>query len=139
MRPSRRRHLDVITATIHPKRDTTQLVDPNRDDGPASCDARDDLRNRHGFAGNGHRTRLPDVEPVYGTVIQLARLVWRVQGLKFPITRGGELPPPGGAGVALKPTRYFDFTFPGPPAHKQHPRPQGRFLAEKKGFGRQIT
>src|SRR6478672_616168 len=86
MCPLRRRDLDVLPSTIHCERDPTELVDPDRDDRPASRDGLDDLRNRHRFAGNAHPTRLPDVEPVYGTVIQLARLAWRVQGLKFTIT-----------------------------------------------------
>ena len=36
------------------------------------------------------RTRLPAVEPVYGTVIQLARLVWRAAGAEVHRHRRGE-------------------------------------------------
>ena len=56
------------------------------------------------------------VEPVYGTVIQLARLVWRLQGLKFTVTGVENLPRIGGAVVAVNHTSYFDFTFAGLPA-----------------------
>ena len=37
------------------------------------------------------------MEPVYGTVIQLARLVWRAQGLTFTVTGVENLPRTGGA------------------------------------------
>ncbi len=38
--------------------------------------------------------RLAAVEPVYGTVIQLARLVWRAQGLKFTVSGWRTCPSP---------------------------------------------
>jgi 1-acyl-sn-glycerol-3-phosphate acyltransferase len=94
---------------------------------------------QHGFARNGHPTRLPDVEPVYGTVIQLARLAWRVQGLKFTITGVDNLPRTGGAVVAINHTSYFDFTFAGLPAYKQHLGRKVRFMAKKEVFDSKIT
>jgi 1-acyl-sn-glycerol-3-phosphate acyltransferase len=57
------------------------------------------------------------VEPVYGTVIQLARLTWRVQGLRFTVTGVENLPATGGAVIAINHTSYFDFTFAGLPAY----------------------
>ena len=141
MSPSRWRHLDELElrARPHPKRDPTELVDPDRDKRPACRDAVDDLRNRHGFVGNAHPTRLPDVEPVYGTVIQLARLAWRVQGLKFTVTGVENLPRTGGAVVAINHTSYFDFTFAGLPAYKQHLGRKVRFMAKKEVFDDQIS
>ena len=40
------------------------------------------------------------MEPVYGTIIQLARLTWKVQGLKFTVTGVENVPKAGGAVVA---------------------------------------
>jgi 1-acyl-sn-glycerol-3-phosphate acyltransferase len=139
MCPLRWRDLDVLTATIDCEGDAAQLVDPHRDDRPAGRDVGDDLRNWHGFAGSGHPTRLPDVEPVYGTVIQLARLVWRAQGLKFTVTGVENLPRTGGAVVAINHTSYFDFTFAGLPAYKQHLGRKVRFMAKKEVFDAKIS
>ena len=90
-----------------------------------------------GSLGTRHRTRLPDVEPVYGTVIQLARLVWRVQGLKFTVTGVENLPRTGGAVIAINHTSYFDFTFAGLPAYKQHLRPQGPVHGQERSLRQQ--
>ena len=114
-------------------------IDPDCGHWPAGSDADDDVRNRHGFAGNGHTTRLPDVEPVYGTVIQLARLVWRMQGLKFTVTGVENLPRTGGAVVAVNHTSYFDFTFAGLPAYKQGLGRKVRFMAKQEVFDHKIT
>ena len=91
--PRGRRDLDVLTSAIHLERDPAQLVDPHS--GPPAGRRR--CRRRSSGTGTGSlgtvtATRLPDVEPVYGTVIQLARLVWRVQGLKFTVTGVENLP-----------------------------------------------
>ena len=45
------------------------------------------------------RTRLAAVEPAYGTVIKLTRLLWRAQGLKFTVTGVENVPVTGGAVV----------------------------------------
>ena len=74
------------------------------------------------------------MEPVYGTVIQLARLVWRAQGLKFTVTGEENLPVTGGAVVAINHTSYFDFTFAGLPAYKQGRGRKVRFMAKKEVF-----
>ena len=59
------------------------------------------------------------VEPVYGTVIQVVRLTWRVQGLRFSVVGQENVPATGGAVIAINHTSYFDFTFAGLPAYKQ--------------------
>lgn len=79
------------------------------------------------------------MEPVYGTVIQLARLVWRAQGLKFTVTGVENLPRTGGAVVAINHTSYFDFTFAGLPAYKQHLGRKVRFMAKKEVFDSKVT
>ena len=79
------------------------------------------------------------MEPVYGTVIQLARLVWRAQGLKFTVTGVENLPRTGGAVVAINHTSYFDFTFAGLPAYKQHLGRKVRFMAKKEVFDNKVT
>ncbi len=92
-----------------------------------------------GYCRGSQRTTLAPVEPVYGTVIQLARLVWRVQGLKFTITGVENLPRTGGAVVAINHTSYFDFTFAGLPAYKQHLGRKVRFMAKKEVFDSKLT
>jgi 1-acyl-sn-glycerol-3-phosphate acyltransferase len=79
------------------------------------------------------------VEPVYGTVIQAARLVWRVQGLKFTITGVDKLPITGGAVIAINHTSYFDFTFAGLPAYQQHRGRKVRFMAKKEVFDSRVS
>lgn len=79
------------------------------------------------------------VEPVYGTVIQLARLAWRMQGLTFTVTGVENLPKTGGAVVAINHTSYFDFTFAGLPAYRQGLGRKVRFMAKKEVFDHKIT
>jgi 1-acyl-sn-glycerol-3-phosphate acyltransferase len=79
------------------------------------------------------------VEPVYGTVIQLARLTWALQGLTFKVTGVENLPVTGGAVVAINHTSYFDFTFAGLPAYLQHRGRKVRFMAKKEVFDDKIT
>jgi 1-acyl-sn-glycerol-3-phosphate acyltransferase len=79
------------------------------------------------------------VEPVYGTVIQAARLVWRIQGLKFTITGVEHLPVTGGAVIAINHTSYFDFTFAGLPAYQQHRGRKVRFMAKKEVFDSKVS
>jgi len=74
------------------------------------------------------------VEPVYGTVIQLARLVWRIQGLKITVTGVEKLPKSGGAVIAINHTGYLDFTFAGLPAYKQGLGRKVRFMAKQEVF-----
>ncbi|ADU01564.1 MULTISPECIES: lysophospholipid acyltransferase family protein [Mycolicibacterium] len=79
------------------------------------------------------------MEPVYGTAIQLARLVWRIQGLKFTVTGIENLPRTGGAVIAINHTSYFDFTFAGLPAYRQHLGRKVRFMAKKEVFDNKIS
>lgn len=79
------------------------------------------------------------MEPVYGTVIQIARLVWRVQGLKFTVTGVENLPRTGGAVIAINHTSYFDFTFAGLPAYRQGLGRKVRFMAKKEVFDHKVT
>ena len=85
------------------------------------------------------RTTLTAVEPVYGTAIQLARLVWRAQGLTFTVTGVENLPRTGGAVIAINHTSYFDFTFAGLPAYQQHLGRKVRFMAKKEVFDNKMT
>jgi 1-acyl-sn-glycerol-3-phosphate acyltransferase len=79
------------------------------------------------------------VEPVYGTVIQLARLIWRVQGLKITVTGVENLPKSGGAVIAVNHTGYLDFTFAGLPAYRQALGRKVRFMAKQEVFDHKIT
>ncbi|HTY29649.1 MAG TPA: lysophospholipid acyltransferase family protein [Mycobacterium sp.] len=79
------------------------------------------------------------MEPAYGTVIQLARLVWRAQGLKFTVTGIENLPVTGGAVVAINHTSYFDFTFAGLPAYLQKRGRKVRFMAKQEVFDHKVT
>ncbi|CPW42084.1 Putative acyltransferase [Mycobacteroides abscessus] len=79
------------------------------------------------------------MEPVYGTVIGLARTVWAIQGLKFTVTGVENLPTEGGAVVAINHTGYMDFTFAGLPAFLQKKGRKVRFMAKKETFDNKIT
>jgi len=79
------------------------------------------------------------VEPVYGSAIQVARLLWRVQGLKFTITGEENLPRTGGAVIAINHTGYLDFTFAGLPTYQQHLGRKVRFMAKKEVFDPKLT
>lgn len=79
------------------------------------------------------------MEPVYGTVISAARLVWRLQGLKFTITGVENLPTVGGAVIAINHTSYFDFTFAGLPAFKQGRGRKVRFMAKREVFDSKVS
>ncbi len=79
------------------------------------------------------------MEPVYGTVIQVARMLWRLQGLTFKVTGVENLPVTGGAVVAINHTSYFDFTFAGLPAYQQHLGRKVRIMAKKEVFDDTVT
>ena len=79
------------------------------------------------------------MEPVYGTVIQLARLIWRIQGLKITVAGVESLPESGGAVIAINHTGYLDFTFAGLPAYKQGLGRKVRFMAKQEVFDHNIT
>ncbi|WP_116539285.1 lysophospholipid acyltransferase family protein [Mycobacterium uberis] len=79
------------------------------------------------------------MEPAYGTVIQLARLVWRIQGLKISVLGIENLPTSGGAVIAINHTGYLDFTFAGLPAYQQGLGRKVRFMAKQEVFVGKIT
>jgi len=79
------------------------------------------------------------VEPAYGTVIQLARLAWRVQGLTITVTGVENLPATGGAVIAINHTSYLDFTFAGLPAYRQGLGRKVRFMAKQEVFDHNLT
>jgi 1-acyl-sn-glycerol-3-phosphate acyltransferase len=79
------------------------------------------------------------VEPVYGTIIKLARLAWRFQGLRFTVTGVENLPATGGAVIAINHTGYMDFTFAGLPTFQQGLGRKVRFMAKQEVFDHKIT
>ncbi len=74
------------------------------------------------------------MEPLYGSVIGSARLMWRIQGLRFTVTGVENLPRVGGAVIAINHTGYLDFTFAGLPAYQQGLGRKVRFMAKKEIF-----
>ncbi len=76
---------------------------------------------------------------MYATVIQTARLIWKVQGLKFKVSGVEHLPATGGAVIAINHTSYFDFTFAGLPAYKQGLGRRVRFMAKQEVFDHKIS
>jgi 1-acyl-sn-glycerol-3-phosphate acyltransferase len=62
-----------------------------------------------------------------------------MQGLKFKVTGVENLPATGGAVVAINHTSYFDFTFAGLPAYKQHLGRKVRFMAKQEVFNHKIS
>lgn len=78
------------------------------------------------------------MEPVYGTVIALVRLAWRVQGLRFTVI-GQENIPEGGAVIAINHTSYFDFTLAGLPTFLKNRKRKVRFMAKQEVFDNKIT
>ena len=79
------------------------------------------------------------MEPAYGSVIAVVRLLWRTQGLTFTITGMENLPATGGAVVAINHTGYLDFTFAGLPFYRNKPRRLIRFMAKQEVFDHKVT
>ena len=79
------------------------------------------------------------MEPVYGSIIALVRLTWRVQGLRFTIVGQENIPATGGAVIAINHTSYFDFTLAGLPAFREHRARKIRFMAKQEVFDSKIT
>jgi 1-acyl-sn-glycerol-3-phosphate acyltransferase len=79
------------------------------------------------------------VEPVYGTVISIARLIFRIQGLKITVTGLENLPASGGAVVAINHTGYLDFTLAGMPFFQQGLGRKVRFMAKQEVFDHKFT
>ncbi len=77
------------------------------------------------------------VEPVYTTVIAVARLVFKALGLRFTMTGREHVPRSGGAVMAINHVGYLDFTFAGLAA-----LPTGRlvrFMAKKEVFDHPVS
>ena len=77
------------------------------------------------------------MEPVYRTIIGLARTVFFVQGLKFDVTGAENVPAEGGAVITINHTGYMDFTYAGLPART--PKRYIRFMAKKEVFDNSIS
>ncbi len=82
---------------------------------------------------------MPPVEPVYGTIIQLARVIWRMQGLKLTVQGVENVPKSGGAVIAINHTGYLDFTFAGLPVYQQGLGRKVRFMAKREVFDHKIS
>jgi 1-acyl-sn-glycerol-3-phosphate acyltransferase len=79
------------------------------------------------------------VEPAYGTAITIARLIFRIQGLKITVTGLENLPASGGAVVAINHTGYLDFTLAGLPSYQQGLGRKVRFMAKREVFDHKFT
>ncbi|WP_280368436.1 lysophospholipid acyltransferase family protein [Nocardia wallacei] len=77
------------------------------------------------------------MEPVYRTIIGLARTVFFAQGLKFEVSGDEHIPATGGAVIAINHTGYMDFTYAGLPART--PKRYIRFMAKKEVFDDKIS
>ncbi|MFT3716403.1 MAG: lysophospholipid acyltransferase family protein [Gordonia sp. (in: high G+C Gram-positive bacteria)] len=77
------------------------------------------------------------MEPVYDTVIGMARTLWAAQGLKFKISGVENMPKTGPGVVAINHTGYLDFTLAGIPAYLQGKR-KVRFMAKKEVFDNKV-
>lgn len=73
------------------------------------------------------------MEPVYGTILEVARGMWAVQGIRFTEVDFAKFPRSGGAVVAINHTGYLDFPFAGKPAFATGRR-KVRFMAKKEVF-----
>lgn len=77
------------------------------------------------------------MEPVYRTVIGIARVVFAFEGLKFQVAGEENIPASGGAVIAVNHTGYLDFTYAGLPPRKV--KRYIRFMAKKEVFDNKIS
>lgn len=77
------------------------------------------------------------MEPVYRSVIGIARVVFASQGLKFKVEGEENIPATGGAVVAVNHTGYMDFTYAGLPPRSV--KRYIRFMAKKEVFDNKIS
>ena len=77
------------------------------------------------------------MEPVYRTVIGIARTVFALEGLKFTVKGDQNIPATGGAVIAINHTGYMDFTYAGLPARSV--KRYVRFMAKKEVFDNKIS
>ncbi len=87
---------------------------------------------RRGGSDPGGAATLADVEPVYRTIIGVARVVFAAQGLKFTVSGEENVPAHGGAVIAINHTGYMDFTYAGLPVRSV--KRYVRFMAKKEVF-----
>jgi 1-acyl-sn-glycerol-3-phosphate acyltransferase len=77
------------------------------------------------------------VEPVYRTIIGIARVVFAAEGLKFTVKGDEHIPATGGAVIAVNHTGYMDFTYAGLPVRTV--KRYIRFMAKKEVFDNKIS
>lgn len=77
------------------------------------------------------------MEPVYRSVIGIARVVFGLEGLKFKVVGEENIPATGGAVIAVNHTGYLDFTYAGLPPRKV--KRYIRFMAKKEVFDNKIS
>lgn len=77
------------------------------------------------------------MEPVYDSVIAVARGVFALQGLRFTIIGGEHVPTTGGAVMVINHTGYMDFTYAGLAARRS--RRLVRFLAKDSVFSHPVA
>ncbi|MET7769191.1 lysophospholipid acyltransferase family protein [Nocardia sp. NPDC005366] len=77
------------------------------------------------------------MEPVYRTIIGLARTVFFAEGLKFTVQGDEHIPASGGAVLAVNHTGYMDFTYAGIPVRT--PKRYIRFMAKKEVFDNPVS
>ena len=77
------------------------------------------------------------MEPVYRSVIGIARAVFAFEGLKFEVEGEEHIPATGGAVVAVNHTGYMDFTYAGLPPRRV--KRYIRFMAKKEVFDNKIS
>ena len=77
------------------------------------------------------------MEPVYRSVIGIARTVFAFEGLKFEVEGEDHIPATGGAVIAVNHTGYMDFTYAGLPPRRV--KRYIRFMAKKEVFDNKIS
>ncbi|OZE40223.1 MULTISPECIES: 1-acyl-sn-glycerol-3-phosphate acyltransferase [unclassified Rhodococcus (in: high G+C Gram-positive bacteria)] len=77
------------------------------------------------------------MEPVYRSVIGIARAVFAFEGLKFDVKGEEHIPATGGAVIAVNHTGYMDFTYAGLPPRRV--KRYIRFMAKKEVFDNKIS
>jgi len=77
------------------------------------------------------------VEPVYRSVIGIARVVFAFEGLRFQVEGEENIPATGGAVIAVNHTGYLDFTYAGLPPRSV--KRYIRFMAKKEVFDDKIS
>lgn len=77
------------------------------------------------------------MEPVYRSVIGIARTIFAFEGLKFEVEGAEHIPATGGAVIAVNHTGYMDFTYAGLPPRSV--KRYIRFMAKKEVFDNKIS